>query len=196
MGKRGNSTATQLPLGFMSELDRDILTDLHDQIMLWLDRNVETILSERFSDMFSPQWKPDTVTGQLEQSGLELDELGEPPVRIVKFDKLWEYPITVKSGRREDKYIIGFVDFLVNVYYPQLTIRAKQWQIEYPTMIRFWFEVKTSIRLGPLIRQIRAYQEFIGKETVFTIVSPDDRYADTLRDQGIGFLKYDPESFV
>ena len=194
MGKRNNSAVTQLPLGFMSGLDKDIVTDLHDQIMLWLDRNVETILSERFDDIFAGEWPSETVQSLLAKSGLEMEELGELPRRIVKFEKQWEYPITVKSGRREDKFIVGFVDFLVNVHYPQLTIRGKQWHVEYPSMIRFWFEAKTSVRLGPLIRQIRAYQEFVGRDAVFTVVSPDDRHADTLRAQGIGFLKYDPTS--
>jgi len=65
------------------------------------------------------------------------------------------------------------------------------WQREYSVVderVSFNVEVKPSIRsIGELIRQIRRYESVC--KAPFVVVSPDDRFANILRSQGIGFIK-------
>lgn len=72
----------------------------------------------------------------------------------------------------------------------KMTFRSGTNYIEYSLM----FEVKTSIKsIGEVIRQIQLYKTYFQIYTnriyEFIIVSPDDRYIDILKSQGIGFLK-------
>lgn len=60
-------------------------------------------------------------------------------------------------------------------------------------------EAKTKIdTLGALLRQIRFYQcgTIAGRrisKMPFIVISPDERFADVLLEQGVKFLKYDPK---
>ncbi len=115
--------------------------------------------------------------------------------------KIWESPIVSESARTartisQSSYTIGFVD--MKVMYSQPAFRVAY--DNESTKVRFevlqrgrsdtaYFEVKPSIpSLGEVIRQIRMYQTYTGHWPWF-IVSPDDRFAEQLRDQGIGFVK-------
>jgi hypothetical protein len=50
-------------------------------------------------------------------------------------------------------------------------------------------EVKSKIPVvGDLIRQINFYRKYIGAQ--WLVVSPDDRFVDLLKSQGIKFFKY------
>jgi len=90
----------------------------------------------------------------------------------------WE-PVVRLS--QEGGMLVGFVDLLAGY-----------------GLSRVLFEAKTAIpSLGELFRQVRMYKEgYIGGEPVsempFVIVCPDDTHAETLRRQGLYFLKYDP----
>jgi hypothetical protein len=67
-------------------------------------------------------------------------------------------------------YVIGFVDVFCERY-------------------RVAIEVKTEIpSIGELIRQVHFYRTYLN--TVWVVVSPDDRAAQILQDQGIQFFKY------
>lgn len=94
----------------------------------------------------------------------------------------WETPVRLAE---DGGMIIGFVDLSACV--------GEQ---------RVLFEAKTAIdSLGELFRQVRMYQEgYIVDEPVkgmrFVIVCPDDTHADTIRQQRLHFLKYDPQQQV
>jgi hypothetical protein len=106
--------------------------------------------------------------------------------------KTWEKPVMA------DKYIIGFVDLFAFAHKGYSDSHT-------PTGYKrcgFCFEVKTTIpSLGELIRQIRMYKEYIHKKAedwgypLFVIISPDARFADALRSQGIEFYHYNPDPF-
>ena len=86
----------------------------------------------------------------------------------------WERAIKSENG-----HIIGFVDMFV-----EATQRWNSWHV--------FIEAKTEIKsLGELIRQIRLYQA--GGDFCFDahwlVISPDNRFADTLRKQGILFYE-------
>ena len=129
--------------------------------------------------------------------------LGDTPSREFKILKVdWESTIT--TGH-DNKYIVGFADMKVmyslsildvsNIkeggYYGS-TSKYKdlpQWQV-WDSKGAVFFEVKSAIKsLGELIRQIRMYEEYIGRNR-FYVVCPDDKFKETLLSQGIGFVKY------
>jgi len=141
--------------------------------------------------------------------------LGEPPVKPpLEIETTWEYTV---SGA--NKFIVGFIDMKVVVYDSDLNIENIQyqgyckgymlthhlhseqkysipsWWIERKAQKRVcYFEVKSTLpSLGELIRQIRMYQEFLNGS--FYVVAPDDKYAQQLQKQGIGFVKY-PEGQI
>jgi len=77
-----------------------------------------------------------------------------------------EYPV---SDQRN--FVVGFID----VYCRKLSIGI---------------EIKSEIpRLGDLVRQIQYYRKYVTGSWI--VVSPDDRSAGILIDQGIHFFKYD-----
>ena len=56
----------------------------------------------------------------------------------------------------------------------------------------FLFEVKTQIKsAGELIRQINYYKEYVRGH--YVVVSPEDKFARILKEQGIGFIPYEPK---
>lgn len=141
--------------------------------------------------------------------------LGQPPSKpempIEEFG--WESP--VMSDER-GKYIIGFIDLKVNYhdwslrvdsiqehegYYPSGKPVSKwrlsgevhpEWKISEGHNHIVCFEVKTTIpSLGELIRQVNMYKAYqTGR---FIVISPDDKFVEPLKSQGIDFYKYDPQ---
>src|SRR4030042_1349778 len=109
---------------------------------------------------------------------------GLDPYPGMRAKKVWEAPITASGN----KYIIGFIDMLVDVRFPRSFEESKEGDMWWEDFASFAFEVKTVIpSLGEVIRQIRMYQEYTTY-TVFCVVSPDSRAADVLRKQGIAFI--------
>ena len=91
----------------------------------------------------------------------------------------WEFTNAVPSVKVRRSFSEG------NMTYVTGDIEAHDGYRQY----HYGFEVKPSIRsIGEVVRQIRMYQEFT-KGTKWLVVSPDDRFANTLEEQGIGFLK-------
>jgi hypothetical protein len=89
--------------------DHDLKTPLHDEIMIWLDKNAPSILEEL-------GWLELMVKCNRSRKNIDYaKEMGCPANLLEtalnskpsKFDITWEYPIKSKN------YIIGFVDLLV-----------------------------------------------------------------------------------
>ena len=143
----------QQKMGFM---DSDLGTQKHDEIMLWLDANIEAVI--------------ESITG----NKAEVE------------NKIWEYPIVQRGGYgNTSKFVIGFIDL----------VAISSIENRFKGQIRnACFEVKSSIpSLGELIRQIKMYETYIHHEHFFVVVSPDARFADALRSQGIEFYHYAPD---
>ncbi len=109
-----------------------------------------------------------------------------PPRDFTVIKKEWEYVIKNKS-----KDPVGFIDMVVEINDPR-NLSLNGWKWEWTMSQSSWavcFEVKSVISsLGELIRQIRMYQSYFN--TTYIVVSPDDRFAGTLKEQGIQFIKY------
>jgi hypothetical protein len=90
---------------------------------------------------------------------------------------------TVTTMVKRDERLIGFIDLAVTT-----SGRPE----------RVYFEIKTRVRPGSDIRQINAYKFYQSPQQdwdddlrgPFIVVSPDDRHADLLEEQGIKFVKY------
>ena len=147
---------SQLAFGLFASMDTELYSSLHDEIMLWLDRNAERIVAELF-----------------------------PNRSRRKLERQWEYPVTATN--RKEEYIAGFIDLAVGV------------SDEEPV----YFEVKTDMKLGVLFRQLAAYRFYLRNNRVyedepsklsgpFVVVSPDDRHAELIKQQGYRFYKYVP----
>lgn len=233
----GKTYADRLKFG-----DRDLENPLHDDIMVWLDRNLEYAIRAILPDSWSPghidylrrqtnlaiEWEQRPVfgpTGSRISAGQELfaqwQGLGMPPARPVPdltiAFKEWEWPIKERGQTTP----IGFVDLKTNFEYHQLgvaglslesdkpprlffdmTLSGREegplpyWKIDGPIDGAVYFEAKTTIKLGELIRQVQFYRSILDSSyphAWFAVVSPDDRYVDILREQHIEFVKYDPK---
>lgn len=143
----------QSSLGLFSEMDRDVFSSVHDEIMCWTHEHTLEIISKLWPDK-------------------EIREISS---------KRWEQPVTT-TVKREER-LIGFIDLAVSVP-------------SHPKHI--YFEIKTQVRPGSDIRQINAYKFYLAPSSdnevdqrgPFVVVSPDDRHADLLAEQGIKFVKY------
>jgi hypothetical protein len=107
----------------------------------------------------------------------------------------WECPV------KSDKFTVGFIDMRITLLVPCLGISDKfsfsreqgrayvpKWDV-YHENYYINFEVKSTIpSLGELIRQVRLYETYLNGK--FYVVSPDTRFAEPLKKQGIGFIPY------
>jgi hypothetical protein len=159
------------------------------------------------------EWQKSNYSGNKEyiekfQSWSGLGALPEKPSLGINLK--WEY--TVSTG---NQFVVGFIDMKAVVFNSTITLEDVKYEssmkkymllehyhssrerYSYPSWYvnkesqrtEIYFEVKSSLpSLGELIRQIRMYEEYVkGK---FYVVAPDDKYAEQLQRQGIGFIKY------
>lgn len=105
--------------------------------------------------------------------------------QIAEFSIKLEHPVFASGSSYSYKQIVGFLDIFISV---------KKFTKPMDNCPGLWgVEVKPSIpSLGELIRQINTYKAHRGSmETVFIVVSPDDKWKELLISQGIGFIKYE-----
>lgn len=148
--------------------DKDLMTPKHDEIMIWLDEHITEILSS-FPKIHKRFGRPDSA--------------------ITVIEKRWEFPIHQfhdrMNGETTQGICIGFIDFVVFYTY---TVDGGYGRYQMN------FEVKTAIpSLGELFRQINMYRSY--ENNPFCVVCPDDRFAQQIQKQGIGFLKYEQNKF-
>ena len=105
-----------------------------------------------------------------------------------------ESPIT--KGLRQFKAIVGFVDLELTLEVPY---KSSSGSTSNPTVswetVRLLFEVKETIQIGPLLRQLQTYREFANcteseKEGVayFWVACPHATYSTLIQEQGFGFI--------
>lgn len=146
--------------------DPDLLRPKHDEILLWLDENVEQIIN------------------QAVYPGLTADQIEEYSSHTPELTKTWQQ--AVKTAEDE---IVGFIDMTVRYERegdPDDDI-IKVFFFDVRTEI---------LSLGALLREINLYKEYLGfqRSWIYTyiLVSPDERFVQILKDQEVDFLKFEP----
>lgn len=182
--------------------DPDLSSPKHDKLIIWLDREMTTIVDEILERPDRKYYANQYSTFPLSPKELEkydITNIGEYPDRDeekLQIKKVWEYPILNGS------YTVGFCDMCVRA---AAVWKGKDIVFNYNNRIEkaddvhyeasFYFEVKPTIpSLGELIRQIRMYQNYT-QEGKWFVVSPDTRFKSLIEAQGIGFIEApDPDS--
>lgn len=183
--------------------DDDLKTPQHDAIMMWLDTSIRQDAAEVFG--FGKSWSETAgkrivasfeeyreycKTKNYTQHTLEIPTLPErTPPEILGCT--WEHPIQ----NHQSKWISGFIDLRVDIRVPTLQVDETRWYQGF-TVQRFLaqriylIEAKPKITsIGETIRQIRFYQQHDGDGSCFYVATPDSRFAQIFRDQGIGFIE-------
>jgi hypothetical protein len=183
------------PLGLMAGMDKDIESVKHDEIMVWLDKNLYSIIGKIYPNLTGKRWSKRDILRYEYESNEDFDAICQKIETLLEtlpqkkpftiYKKTWEWPIN------KDKEIISRRES-----YKDIKIEP---EIRHLGIV---FEVKTSISLGQLIRQVNFYKQNFkfsdGTAYVldpdFVVVSPDRRYEEILDEQGIFFLEYEPDA--
>lgn len=206
-----NKKATTLAQRFGFQ-DPELKTPKHDELMIWLDENVEQLIVQNkyvlegmkslsvqeIGDWTYSDLKP-LSTKQLDEYAEKIAGLPLGAIETNLTHKIWEQPIMNGS------YMVGFSD--MHIRYEISAINARVYIADRQKMSGYhmkrqywaWYEIKPSIlSAGEVIRQIRMYQQFtkIVYEDTFLrqinlgwfIVSPDTRFRSVIEGQGIGFI--------
>jgi len=191
----------QQKLGFK---DDDLKTPKHDEIVLWVSGHALDIVTAIWGTR--AQWTPEQIC----ELNASLEEAYQPVERVIMTDLPVRNPISVDKVKWEvpimsDKYVVGFVDLMLKWSWDEVTIdTGGGWAISHPNAKVTWevkrfsqvvcIEAKSSIpSLGELVRQIRLYEQYCEKP--YVVVSPDARYADVLKSQGIEFYHYEEDPY-
>ena len=144
-------------LGFS---DGDKKDSKHDIIQKWVQKNIETIISETF--------------------------MANNPHPFTIKNVYCEYPVNHVNGSY--KMLVGYVDIVAHIKCKIYFSDTKEYEdAEKYAFIEIKTQIPS---LGELIRQMRAYQNYNDRRTSYIIVSPDDRHSETLESQGFYFYKY------
>lgn len=204
------ATTIQQRFGFK---DNDLTTPLHDEILLWLDENIEEVIKDLIR--WNPEWEPSEIEAAQRRMLAYIEEQSSccysrdlklewencippiPPKSELEIHTTWEHPIVTSS---KNKYIVGFIDLKADCDIPVRPITPSVVTYDAPSCPRwyistiertYYFEIKTTINsLGEVIRQIRMYKEYA--HGFFVIVCPDDRFKEAIESQNITFVKYEP----
>lgn len=202
------------PDKIIEEVQREFLTEIqkcrsHIETMIrGLNTNLQQALEAKAQreaqglvDILSIHYTQPDYESDIVKATAKLDlisewiSLDQPPPRPVSevVQKQWEY--TIANDRA---FVVGFIDMMIRIKKPTLYVnfnRVRDYDLPSSKPVceifysdeNVYFEVKSKIpSLGELVRQIRFYQSH--KPGRYYVVSPDERYADLLRSQGIGFV--------
>ena len=183
--------------------DAEVALPKHDDICTWIYENADDVLRTLYPEHFDRDWKSSDFS---HATGVETTDIGaaflaatpRPNPKIVK--KELEPVLRSYSGyNRNVERIVGYGDVLLtymfptveNIYDPKI-LSNRDAVIGYQISgdgYQVLLEAKTVLpTLGELMRQLNLYATaFTGKQAV---ISPDDRYATILREQGYGFMTY------
>jgi hypothetical protein len=191
-------------LGLFASMDTEIASEKHDDIMLWTDRHAVEIITALFPHITGPTWSLFSNQWDIQHDPCKsppglLPDVEYPKLEWYLVEKAWERPLMDYPRNVKDKRnVVGFIDLFVQINYPTLldggyfeTTPLKD-KVSY-MKANFFFEIKTTIKLGELIRQINYYKTYtdsINEKPYYIVVSPDARYKETLNEQAIYFVEY------
>lgn len=174
--------------------DPDRKTPLHDQICLWVNNDPGEVIYRAMGDLDESE----AAKRELSLINVMLDSSGHKPsaqISGAEYTCMWEVPIGRKTG--SGFVAAGFVDLRLS---RSIMIHTGvEEPIEEPDIFilpvhkiadtTLNVEIKSKISsVGDLLRQIQFYRTF-DKKTPWCVVSPDTRYAEIIRQQGIHFVE-------
>lgn len=124
--KKEQSKTLEARLGFD---DPDLKTSKHDEIMLWLDKNIRTFPYEILN--ISKKWEDTDFSSDTNKRLEDVYFRPEKPSIDIS-DLIWELPVTKKNNGSD--YIVGFIDLAVFVKEPRLFL-GKELDLYYRTSI-------------------------------------------------------------
>jgi hypothetical protein len=183
-----SANTLQQRFGFV---DEDRKNPKHEEIMLWLDMEVENLIL----DFYGRDWNYEGEQKKFFEYKSSYPEgapdempLLPPKLPIILKEMVWEKPLEAEN---DDP--VGFIDLYVR--------HTVSWVSPYRLLHHGWgwhlieedhtscFVVKSFIHsIDEVIRQVQMYKSYEISD--FWVVCPDDRFVDLLNEQGIGFIKY------
>lgn len=195
-------------LGFW---DAELSSPDHDAVCLWAYDNADFIVRAACPDIFDRSWKDQDVSYSFlrnDPSALDLARefktaTPRPNPRVSR--KTLEYVLRSYTGYQDKlERIVGYADLLIETEVPIVTAKYAPGPTRYDDDVFDGFEMTWSRgreapyilveaksvlpTVGELMRQIQLYRTAFGGKMV--VVSPDDRYASILAEQGVIFVKY------
>ena len=191
--------------------DTEISKPDHDAVCLWVYESADTIFRVVCPDGFDRKWTKEDLDlrgDKLDQSATNMANAfastnPRPNPRV--FKRTWEYVLKSYTGYQDKtERIVGYADVLLETEFPVVVPKYKattigtrevgSFQLEWSRNqvgARILVEAKAVMpTFGELMRQIQLYRTAFGG--VIVVVSPDDRYAKILAEQGVTFVKYNP----
>jgi hypothetical protein len=173
--------------------DSDLKTSEHDEIMCWLDQNIQTLCQRLICFPIDGTWAREEIARCMRQwaegdhvAVKDFPRIPPCPRRTLKVRSQWEVPIM--SGQ----YTIGFLDMVAQCEFLGLSVSWERTQADRKLDVRqetvgLNFEVKSDIpSIGELIRQINFYRQY--RPGHYIIVSADGRWKKQIESQGMTFL--------
>lgn len=197
-------------LGFW---DAEVTKPDHDTICLWAYKNAELVFRAACPELFDHPWMSDEIhvtrphtdgaAHAKAKAFADLNPRTDP--RITK--KTIEYVLMSYTGHGKNlEKIVGYADLLLETEIPQIFTTFKEnpngyGEDEFDGFALGWsrrndaprilVEVKSVLpTVGELMRQINLYRTAFGGR--FIVISPDDSYAQILKEQDVTFIKYAP----
>jgi len=185
-------------LGFWdAEVSDPIRGPKHDLICFWAQDNALAIARQALGQFFDRGWEDCDLEWdeRCKEKALSFCRNNHRPSPKIAETKLEQLLQTRTGYQQSNIKIIGYADVLLDIVRPKVcAFGSGEVKIEWDKTLDgrhssdVLIEAKSSIPiLGDLLRQLNLYKTAFQGEMV--VVSPDDRYAEKIREQGFHFVK-------
>jgi len=184
--------------------DEDIKQPKHDDIMFWLDKNINAITEEILPKDISKyinKYEKENINNQINRTKEYFRRIGteESIENIKKLDNLnlfnkeyirtvpinielknWEFPVTI--GEEKYKRIIGFVDMFVGFYFPTSAyLQGIVEEIKYGEIVKYRLEDTIGLNFHRKYRSV-AFEVKTKIDSVGELIRQINYYRNVLRD--------------
>lgn len=184
--------------------DAEVSNPTHDALCTWALDHADRILRIVHHEQFDLDWRETDIHASHGYPDAALTAAIEafkattprPNPRISR--RLLEHVLYRESGYKSTQ-IVGYADVVLAVEVPVIYASkgkhpdyavSVELQWHRATELAILIEAKTTMpTLGELMRQLNLYRTAFDRRAI-VVLSPDDRHASRLEEQGIHFLRY------